>query len=92
MELERRNGRAARFTYLGKLVIVLNEIKHHLDRALVYTLHLSIVTLAQNVGCHDSGNVPGIHLVTRLLVDSVEGRDPVQEAKQYLHGIAMGLG
>jgi hypothetical protein len=59
-------------SYFGELVVVLDEIENNFDSALVDVAHLLIVALAKDVGSHDSSNVPCVHLVATLFVDSVE--------------------
>ena len=57
------------------------QIKDNLDRTLIHVLHFFVVVLAKEIGRHDRGNVPRIHLVATLFIDSVERRDPVKEAE-----------
>jgi hypothetical protein len=78
--------------YLRELIVVLDEIEDNLDRSLIDAADFFIVAFAQDVGSHHCSNVPRVHLVTRLFVDRVERGNPIEEAEQYLHGVAVSFG
>ena len=79
-------------SYLRELIVVLDEIKDNLDRTLVDAANFLVVGFTQDVWSHHGGDVPRVHLVTRLFVDSMERGHPIEEAEQDLHCVAVGLG
>jgi hypothetical protein len=77
-------------TYFTKLVVVLDQIKHNFYCTLVHA-HLQVIILSQQIWRHYGGKVPRVHLIAGFFIHRMERRNPVEEAKQDFHGIAMSL-
>ena len=79
-------------TYLTHTLITLNQTMHSLDgQEAIIDRHILLAPM-QHIGRDDGGQIMDIHLAPALLVHVREGRDPVEEGEQDLHGVAVGLG
>jgi hypothetical protein len=79
-------------TYLTHALIAFNQAMNSLNgkEALV---HIGIlVTRVEDIRSDNRGEIVDIHLASGVLVHSAEGRSPIQEIEQDLHGIPVDFG
>jgi hypothetical protein len=70
-------------THLAHLLVALDERVHNLDcQEIVIDWRLCV--RKENVGRDDSGQIMCVHLRSRLLIDLMEGCDPVEERTENL--------
>ena len=83
------------WTHFTHLIVVIDQHVHGFDgeEAVVDGSGFAArLGLFEDVGCYDGGEVVRVHFAADFFVDLRKGRRPVEEAKEDLGRVAVGLG